>query len=84
MGDLPGHLCAFLMNTDDASGGIRAPYFHPCWGVPSPVQGSNCGFPERGPASPAPPRTGAVSLIGEPGGIPGDTSLLAFLIRASE
>ena len=66
------------MNTDDASGGIRAPDFHPCWGVPSPVQGSNCGFPERGPASPAPPRTGAVSLISEPGGIPGDNIFAGF------
>ena len=29
------------------------------------------------------PWTGAVSLISEPGGIPGDTFLLVFLIRAS-
>ena len=70
------------MSTDDASGGIRAPDFHPCWGVLSPVQGSNWVSRER-PGLTAPPRTGAVSLISEPGGIPGDTSLLVFLIRAS-
>ena len=36
----PSHLCAFLMNTDDASEGVRAPYFCPCWGgaIPRPGQ----------------------------------------------
>ena len=60
----PSHLCAFLTNTENASEGVRAPYFHPCWGGAIPVQGSNCtgcGFPERGPVSPAPSDWGRLS-----------------------
>lgn len=84
MGDPPESPVCTLDETDDALGELE-PLISACAGAElSPVQGSNCtgcGFPERGPASPAPSDQG--SLISEPGGIPGGTFLLVFLIRAS-
>lgn len=84
MGDPPSHLCALLMKQMMLRGESEPLISARAGAVLSPVQGRNCtgcGFPERGPASPVPSDRG--SLISEPGGIPGGTFLLVFLIRAS-